>query len=267
MKKYLALILFLTALLALGDRWHREHAARFDKAQSSTVLLESSKSFGSGSGFVIKRSNPDGQSRLFVWTASHVVCGDNDVKVSQVVRLNGVKVGSVNFIAHVLARDSSLDLSLLWLEAPPSFFSSSTFGGTEILPIGTKIFHCGNFLGAKLENSVSSGIVSQVGVSAPGFPWQVIDQTTALVEHGSSGGAVFSDRSGAVVGVATGVIEPGITLFVPNRAVHAFVVVHSVEWAFSGGDCPSDGKLLLLRDAARVSIENVDPFFKLLLGH
>lgn len=145
MKKYLALIFFSLVLILIGTRFHAEYAARYARAQKSTVLLESSTSFGSG--VVTKKTNPNHQDRLFIWTAAHCVRSDNSVKVSQVVRLNGLKVGTINFTANVIARDSALDLALLWMQAPPEFFTTSAFDGATILPVGTKVFHCGNFNG------------------------------------------------------------------------------------------------------------------------
>jgi S1-C subfamily serine protease len=265
MKKYLALTLVLVSLLALGDSFHRRHAARYTRAQSSTVLIESSRSFGSG--VVTQKENPDSQTRLFIWTAAHVVMDNDDVKVSQVVRLNSRKVGSVNFTAHVIARDSSLDIALLWLDSPPKFFSSSAFDGAAILPVGTQLFHCGNFAGVKLEGSISTGVQSQSGPEAGDFPWQIVDQTTTLVQHGSSGGGIFSDRSGNLVGIAVGLIDNGISLYVPARAVNTFAVVHCVEWAFTGDKCPSDGSLLKLQQAAKVTVKpTANTFLQLLLA-
>jgi S1-C subfamily serine protease len=186
--------------------------------------------------------------------------------VSQVVRLDSRKVGTINFTAHVLARDSTLDVALLWLDAPAKFFSSSAFDGAAILPVGTSLFHCGNFY-SKLEGSISTGVVSQVAPEREDFIWQLVDQTTALFQHGSSGGGVFSDRSGNLVGISVGVISPGVSLYVPARAVNTFAVVHCVEWAFTGDKCPSDGSLLKLQQAAKVTVNpTANTFLQLLLA-
>jgi len=266
MKKYF--FIFSAILVGVAFAWREQThwLGRFERAQKSTVLLESSKSFGSG--VIIRKTNPNDCPRLFVWTAAHVVRADNTVKVSQVIRLDGRKAGTINFSAHVLVRDSSLDLALLWLEAPANFFSASAFDGTKILPVGTGVFHCGNFSGPKLEGSFSSGVVSQVGVSSPEFPWQIIDQASAVVQHGCSGGGLFSDRSGKLVGIVTGLFDSGVTFFVPARAVNTFCVVHNVQWAFSGDACPSDGKLLLLQESAKLSpqAKAPDAFLQLLLA-
>lgn len=108
-------------------------------------------------------------------------------------------------------------------------------------------------------------MVSQVGPSSPDFPWQIVDQTSLVIERGSSGGGVFLDRSGSLVGIATGLIDSGVSLFVPARAVNTFCVVHKVEWAFTGKDCPSDGKLLMLQESAKVGDPNC--FLRLILSH
>lgn len=247
MKKYIALALFLVSLLALGERYHDKHAARYSRAQQSTVLVESTLSFGSG--FVLKRDN--GLPRVFVVTAAHVVAGVNDVQVHKTFRVDGHKAGTGTFTAHVIARDKALDLALLWLDAPEHFFVASAFDGATILPVGTPVFHCGNFNGPVLEDSITTGVVSQVGVENEKFPWLFVDQTSAIAIRGCSGGAIFSERSGSVVGVLVGTFTPGANFFVPARAVHTFCVVQHVEWAFSGDSCPSDAKLLQLQESAK----------------
>jgi S1-C subfamily serine protease len=249
MKKYIALALMLATVAFFGVKAYDKNYTRHTRAQRSTVLIESSKSYGSG--FTIQRENPDGRSRTFVWTAAHVVRLDNEVKVSRVVRLNGRKVGSVNFTARVLLRDDALDIALLWLESPPEHFLPVVFARNDA-SVGDKVFHCGNFAGPLLEGSVSTGIISQVGISGPNFPWLFIDQTTAIVMHGSSGGALFDDWNSSVVGIVVGITGPGVTYFVPVSVVHSFAVLHDSEWAFSGNDCPADSGLLKLVQSAKV---------------
>ncbi len=210
----------------------------YARAQKATVLVQSDH--GSGSGFIVQRG-----SRVFVWTAAHVVRGCNTLKIHQYIRYENRKTGESVFDAVVIARDSSADLALLWLDAPPAYFSSISFG-TGTAPPGTAVYHVGNFDGPAFDGSISTGVISQVGVHPDGigFPWPVADQMTSLVVPGSSGGAVFN-RLGSVIGVVVGNYLPGVEFFVPLRVLEDFVAREHVEWALRGVLCPRDELLKL----------------------
>lgn len=219
----------------------------YPAAQKATVSVKPAT--GEGSGVVIRRMNRFGQPRLFVWTAAHVVdeAEDHTVGIRQVVRNEGHKVGVMDFKGRLILRsDASIDLALLWLDAPPEYFSDIQFD-TSLLRIGHPLYHIGNFYGEKYDDSFATGVLSQFGAH-PGknWPWgdQFLDQMTTLIVPGSSGGPVFNSENDKLVGIAVGWAGlPGISFFVPLRTIVPFSQQVGFQWAVYGGWCPTDAEL------------------------
>jgi S1-C subfamily serine protease len=235
---------------------------KYTDAQNSTALLKTSA--GQGSAFAVQRTNPFGKPRTFLWTANHVVEGFNEVSAVKLVRFEGRKVGECKFTATVIARDSDLDLALLSIDVPPGYFEPVRFAREEWDAVGAPVFIVGNFRGEVFDGSITSGIVSQVGVHVAGWPWSgPVDQMSAVVVPGASGGPVFSD--GGVIGVTVGNNQPGVEFFVPVRAVRMFAARHRVQFAVDGYGCPGDGALAALADSARVVVPVLDAELKTIL--
>lgn len=215
---------------------------KYELAQAKTVLIKSD--IGQGSGVVVKRSSDDGD-RVFVWTANHVVAKANTVLVIRHLRQDGKDAGELVFTARVIARFPDRDCALLWVACPPSSFEEAQWGDTRPLTVGTPIFHVGNFYGEDFEGSVSTGIVSQIGIhpALVGWPWKVADQCSALAVPGSSGGPVFLDSTEEVVGLIVGGPSDQISSFVPVREIERAASEGKVLWAVRGKLCPSDSVL------------------------
>lgn len=251
-------VIFSSCAPGTNKYWH---------AQEAVPLLKTEH--GSGSGFPIQRTNPNGQPRIFLWTAAHVVHECNTIKVVKVIRFEHRKVGTAEYSATVIARDEPLDLALLWLDAPPGSFEPVSFDNHNELPVGSAVYHCGNFHGESFSGSVSTGIISQLGVridGAPSWIWaSPLDQTTCTVHPGSSGGPMFCSDCNRVCGVVVARAGDGIGFFVPLRTMDAFAVIHSVSFAITGSGfflrgCPSDSALSGLATTARyVPPESPDP--------
>lgn len=222
----------------------------YESAQRSVGLVDSGHSYGSA--FAVQRTNPSDHTRIFLWTAAHVVRGENSVKIRQIIRNENRKVGESSFSAVVIARDERLDLALLWLDAPTGYFEPVRF---EMVAehVGDPVYSCGNFGGPMLDGSISTGVISQFGVHINDWPWsEPLDQTTCIVQPGSSGGPLFDAIGGRVVGVVVGSI-PGsgtVNFFVPVRTIRIFAELHKVSFAFSGVRCPSDAALRALEKVA-----------------
>lgn len=219
---------------------------KYQHAQRATLLVEAST--GYGTGFVVQRGN-----KLFVWTANHVIGNDNEVKIRSIIRFASTKVGESTFAAKVIARDAAMDIALLHLEAPPSYFESVTFGPIAAADVGTEVYHVGNFFGPALDNSVSTGIVSQVGVSDDSFSWQwiIADQASCAIVSGSSGGPIFSG-DGKVIGVAVARRDVA-SFFVPVRALAVFAEANNVRFALDADEAPSYSKLNALANRAALT--------------
>lgn len=177
-------------------------------AKHSTVLVETDH--GLGSGFVMRYGN-----RIVIWTAAHVVREVTEVRVRK---------DNKEFSTEILAVDPDLDLAVLVVSSPGKLSDWETVKFSRRAPqIGDRIFHIGNLFGTEFPLSLTSGVISQFGVS-PGledWPWKDVDQTDATFLPGSSGGPVF-DKSGKVIGVSVGHVDAGINIFVPLRAIKKF---------------------------------------------
>jgi S1-C subfamily serine protease len=219
----------------------------YERAQRQTVILESDTSYGSG--VTVQRRSPEGKTKTFVWTAAHVVSGVNTIKVERVVRHEYQKVGVLYFSARVIARDPDSDLALLYVDGDPKEFTPTFFGGHLFEPVGTSVFHVGNYSGPAYDGSVSTGIVSQLGAKPPGVPWRSTDQTTALVDHGSSGGGLFN-KDGFVIGIVIAMVGPGISFYVPMREIDRFAFTKHVQFALRGDICPSGPDIEALAKSA-----------------
>jgi S1-C subfamily serine protease len=237
---------FLLAIGILAQFAHRTPKTQtYTRSQKSTVLLVA-KDGGQGSGVVIRRENALG-SRLFVWTAAHVVSGSPEMEVKQFIRIGTRKAGSVSLGANVIAQSPGGDMALLWLDADADYFPGSHLS-TEPAPVGTPVYHVGNFLGADFDDSISTGVISQIGVmpSMFGWPWPVSDQMVGAACPGSSGGPVFRADNNEVLGLVVGAPgrgSLGFVCYVPVRAMNAWAEEAGMQWAIRGTRCPDDKTL------------------------
>jgi S1-C subfamily serine protease len=242
---FLACVLAVWVVDKTVDFTHPQ--SRYELAKRETVLIKTER--GQGSGVVVFRENLNGARRIFVWTAAHVVHNFNEVKVCVPIRSELHKVGETSVNATVVLRDEKSDVALLLLDGcPDQFFSPAKFD-SEVTP-GALLYHVGNFFGDVFDGSLSTGILSQVGVaqSDADWPWPVCDSTTLLIVPGSSGGPVFCDKHNRVVGLAVGIVGGQVHVYVPTRELSRIC-----KWAVVGDWCPSDNTLKDMALVAHVS--------------
>jgi S1-C subfamily serine protease len=207
---------------------------QYEHAQRKTVLVVAPDG-SQGTGVVVKRSG-----KVFVWTACHVVYGNEKVSVKSVIRNGFHKVGESVFVGKVVAYDAGVDVALLWVDAPPEYFEGAEFDSLIPPPVGSAVYHVGNFLGAAFDGSVSTGVVSQIGVNpGAGWPWAVTDQTSASIVPGSSGGPLFNSLNNKIVGIVVGHVPPRpIYVYVPVRVIEVWAEKAGVLWAIRGHSAP-----------------------------
>ena len=226
---------------------------RYTHAQKQTVLIRAKDC--QGSGVAIRRVDPFGEGRWFVWTAAHVVEQDDSPKVVITIKNDDVRCGEVIFTGHLIARNKDADVALLWVDMPDGYLTASQFDSVPPLPVGTPVYHVGNFLGSAFFGSVSTGVVSQTSLT-PGddWPWLLSDQSTFMLMPGSSGGPVFNGVNEKVCGIAVGIFGRGnlAGVFIPVREVLAVASTEGVEWSVFGTRCPAKSKLSELVQKNRI---------------
>jgi hypothetical protein len=218
--------------------------------QDISVTIRAGRS--EGSGIIIQRKI-DGRNVNFIWTAAHVVNNTRNVRTvikggvrQQIVEFadvqiikelieNGRRVGELKMEARVLAysdADFGEDLALLVVLKTDFIKTNATFLlQRDILPLGTRLFHVGSLRGQMGANSMTDGILSQVGRVRGGT---IYDQTTVTAFPGSSGGGVYvADGPGR--GRCMGMIVRGagesFNLIVPVRRMHKWAVENDLEFA------------------------------------
>ena len=257
-KKSLMLIL-LFASTAVGQV---QNKALYQHLQDVSVTV---KSFaGEGSGVIVTRevTNSSGKKEKvnFVWTAAHVVDGLRSVRVvikdgkpttvvefkdAQIVKElveNGRRVGEIKMEAKVIKysdADNGEDLALLMVRKKGFIDKTTTFHASdEAVPIGTELYHVGSLLGQAGSNSMTRGILSQIGrvLDLGTGDGVVFDQTSCPGFPGSSGGGVFlSERTKGHEGHYVGMLVRGagetFNLIVPVRRMRKYAKSNGVLWA------------------------------------
>ena len=256
---YLAAILF--CLISFHNTYGADDAL-YNKLQEISVTVKAGSS--EGSGVIITREVRTSANKIetinFVWTAGHVVDGLRSVRTviregqsrkvvefkdAQIVKElveNGRRVGELKMDAKIIkysdAEDGE-DLALLMVRKTSFIKSNAAFYSEDTpVPIGTELYHVGSLLGQQGSNSMTRGIVSQVGrvLSLGTGDGTVFDQTTVTAFPGSSGGGVFlSERSGNNTGQYMGMLVRGagetFNLIVPVRRMRSWATEQDVLWA------------------------------------
>ena len=247
---------FISILLAnisfgITPKERREVA---DHLQDISVTIRSEDGYqkSEGSGVLITRQIGD-EKVTFVWTCGHVV--DNlrnvrtvivdgnpkklvefdDVQIIKELVESGRRVGEIKMDATVVKysdADDGEDLALLMVRARDYGKASAKFYlsvDEPIIPIGTQLFHVGSLLGQMGANSMTSGIISQVGRIHGKVEF---DQTTVTAFPGSSGGGVYL-QNGEYVGMIVRGAGENFNLMVPVRRMEKWAKKHDIMWALN----------------------------------
>ena len=169
---------------------------------------------GQGSGVIITRpvkkdKDTQAEQTNFVLTAAHVIANlrtvrsiiDGSGKTKKVIEFknpkivqtlieNGRTVGRLELDTKVIKfsdADNGEDLAILMVTKKDFIKDSTKFLLTEdIVPIGTKLLHVGSLLGQEGSNSMTTGIMSQVGrvLSLGSSTGVIFDQSTVTAFPG-----------------------------------------------------------------------------------
>ena len=228
--------------------------------------------FSEGSGVIVTREIEvaDGKKETinFVLTAAHVVSGlrsdravIEDGKTRKIVEFkdaqivkelveNGRRVGEMKMTAKVISysdAEHGEDIALLMIRKRNFIVTSAKFylEGEMIVPIGTQLYHVGSLLGQAGSNSMTTGIVSQVGrvLDIGNGDGVVFDQTTVTAFPGSSGGGVWlknKDGQDLYVGMLVRGAGETFNLTVPIRRMHKWAKENNFLWVLDATiDTPS----------------------------
>ena len=217
-----------------------------------------------GSGVLITRNVKTTGDKVekinFVWTAAHVI--DNlrsvrtiirqgrpvqlvefkDVQVVQELVEQGRKVGELRMDAKVLKyshSENGEDLALLMVRKKNFVDKNAGFiSSDEPVAIGKELYHVGSLLGQQGSNSMTRGIMSQIGrvLNLGSGDGVIFDQTTVTAFPGSSGGGVFlTERGGDDAGKYVGMLVRGagetFNFIVPVRRMRKWSRQQGVLWA------------------------------------
>ncbi|RLT19269.1 MAG: PDZ domain-containing protein [Planctomycetota bacterium] len=161
------------------------------KATVATGLfLMEVPSEGAGSGIVLDREG-------HVLTNFHVVEGAREI---QAVLYDGSA-----HAARVIGIDPATDVAVIKVEAPQAILHPATFGMSNDLRVGQRVFAIGNPFG--LERTLTTGIISSLNRSLPtktGRTIKSIIQTDAAINPGNSGGPLV-DSGSHLIGMTTAI--------------------------------------------------------------
>jgi hypothetical protein len=249
------IILLLCALcvspLTYSKEVNRREVADHLQDISVTIKAEGGYQKSEGSGVLVVREI-EGQKVTFVWTAAHVIdilrsvreivdekgstrklVEFKDPKIVKELVEEGRRVGEIKMDAQVIKysdADHGHDLALLMVRAKDYGKEGAEFyldSKEPIIPIGTPLFHVGSLLGQMGANSMTSGIISQVGRIHGKVAF---DQTTVTAFPGSSGGGVYL-QDGRYVGMLVRGAGENFNLMVPVRRMKLWAEENSVLWA------------------------------------
>ena len=188
----------------------------YEKTQHSVVTVHAMDHTGMGEGTGIVMTD-DG----YIITNAHVVEGAIQAFVTT--------ANDVTYDAELVGLSQEEDLAVLKVDAQN--LSPAEFGDSFALRVGEAVSALGNPLGYRM--SLSTGVVSALDreLVVEGSTMHLI-QTTAAINFGNSGGALFNDR-GQVVGVTAvkivtddGATE-GLGFAIPTERVK-YVVDHLI---------------------------------------
>ena len=169
--------------------------------QPSLVLIQTEitgengeKENGLGTGVIV---NDFGD----IITSLHVIAGAQNIKVTF--------VDGTESAALVISESPEIDIAILQAEQLPAQYVPATLGNPGAMRVGDEAYVVGNPFG--LYSSMSAGVISGFNrtFQPPGSNHLIegLIQFDAAANPGNSGGPLLN-RSGHVIGIVTGIINP-----------------------------------------------------------
>jgi serine protease Do len=163
------------------------------------------KAMSLGTGFIIDSSG-------LILTNNHVVAGADEIKITFTEEADEKPTDG-----EVVGRDAELDVALIRVKTKREM-KPLEFGDSDALEVGEYVAAVGNPFGQ--GHSVTHGIISAKGRSAPEFPLARYIQTDAPINPGNSGGPLVNLK-GEVIAINNAIDQraQGIGFAIPINAV------------------------------------------------
>lgn len=186
---------------------------RIVSTAAKVVVERSGERIASGSGVVVACSAPGEDPTTLVLTAAHLIQGKPDGVVY--VRFTGTTAGRARLPAHVVRRGDVDSLDLALLRVAGVALAPASLADPEEVRLGEEILIVGFPWGKRL--ALFSGIVSQVPADgAPDSPAEERGSPSVMVDasvgNGVSGGGVYQESTGRLLGVVEGYRTASVAL-------------------------------------------------------
>lgn len=166
--------------------------AKAKEINVGVIVYAQNQKVGEGSGIIV--GEDDNKENTYIITAAHVIA---DQGVSVQIQTND---GS-EFDAVIVGHDSKTDIGVLRVNK--TGFKAATFGNSDKLTVGQKVYAIGNPGGTVFFGSFTNGIISAIdrpiASSASAYDLPCI-QHNAAINPGNSGGALLNEF-GQVIGL------------------------------------------------------------------
>ena len=280
--------LSIFAVVFLSSDCFSEDVSKYLQDISVTVKAKSGFSSSEGSGVIFTRDikfNGGSKKVNFVLTAAHVIDGlrstrsivDPTGSIKKIVEFqdaeivkklveNGRTVGQLSVDAKVLKYSDAKegeDIAILmirkvgFVDVSGKVFTDKDGVG---VPIGKQLYHVGSLLGEMGSNSMTTGIMSQIGrtVSINNGPKTIFDQTTVTAFPGSSGGGVYL-LDGQYIGMLVRGSGETFNLIVPMRRMVSWATQEKVMWVLNSSiEAPSFEEIEKMPTELQAKIEDTN---------
>jgi S1-C subfamily serine protease len=178
------------ANIAVYERCNRS-VVHISTSSTRMDFLTVSLRKGTGSGSVIDQAGT-------ILTNQHVIEGAKEITVSL---YNGV-----SYPAVLIGQDPETDVAILRIEAPAEQLEPISWGDSQHLRVGQRIYAIGNPFG--LERSMSAGMISSLNRQLPSRArtMRSLIQVDMSLNQGNSGGPLLNTR-GELIGMNAAIMS------------------------------------------------------------
>jgi S1-C subfamily serine protease len=178
--------------IAVYEKCNRSVVHIATRSVAMDSFLQVSLREGSGSGSVLDQSG-------MILTNYHVIDGAKEISVSL---FNGL-----SYSAMLVGQDPDTDIAVLKIDAPRDQLLPVTWGDSQTLRVGQRIYAIGNPFG--LERTMSTGMISSLNRQVPARERRTMRsliQIDAALNQGNSGGPLLGTR-GQLIGMNTAIMS------------------------------------------------------------